>query len=215
MNKIKFLYDVVKAMREKDIWNGVATAEVQKNQAKVFFIKNEFEKNLLTMQTKATITTEIDYEGKQVNHNSTTEFTNHSPCQGHKLFRHMHHAGSCCKGLRRKLSKLAFALNLLDSIQLEEQENSSTLISLEINEIPEDIKTLLQEKVSQVHSSDDVHPHSFMRDICCTTEGNLSLAISVNKEYQIEKTVLTFDGIQNSANQEEHKWSIVANLQLN
>jgi hypothetical protein len=215
MNKIKLLYDVVKVLREKDVLNGVATAEVQKDQVKIFYIKNEFQKNLLTMQTKANITTELDYEGKQVKHQSSTEFTNYCPGHGihHRGFGHMRHAGRKCGSIKGKLSKIAFLLNLLNNMQAAEQENKTTLITLELSEIPEDIKILIQEKMNHADSYHEHDRNCFMKEFCTIEKGNFSFAMTVNKSYEIEKIVITFDGIQNKE-QEQHVVNIVADLQL-
>jgi phosphoribosylformylglycinamidine (FGAM) synthase-like enzyme len=213
MNKIKLLYDVVKTLRGKDILRGVATGQIQKDQVRVFYVKNEFEKDLLTSKTKANITTEVDYEGKQVKHQSITEFTN--CCHGgqhHKLFKHMHSGG--CGGLKQKLTKLAFVLHLLNSLKAEEQSDKSTLVTLEITELPEEIKALLQEKMS---SADCCHGHGsqcFMKEFCSIEKGNFSLAMSVNKDNEIEKLVITFEGTQHNEQNEQHSLSINAELQL-
>lgn len=214
MNKLKFLYDVVMAMKGKDIFNGTATAEVQKNQTKVFFIKNEFKKNLVTMHTKAAITTTYEYEGKELKHQSTTEFTNHNVCHSelrHKLFRHMHHMGHGCCGLKGALSKIAYLLKLIDNIQIEEQENKNYLISLEVSTLPSEIKALIKERLQ--HRDLSNHPHCFMEEISRVTKGNLSLAISVNEKFLVEKIEVTFDGIDNQTDQDA-EWSIVAHLEL-
>ncbi|TWH47110.1 hypothetical protein [Sporomusa sp. KB1] len=214
MNKIKLLYDVVNTLREKDVLRGVATGQVQKDQAKIFYVKNEFEKNLLTKQTKANIATEVDYEGKQVKHQSITEFTNH--CHGgqrHKLFKHMH-PGSC-GGLKQKLTKLTFILHLLNSLKAEEQSDKTTLVTLEITELPEDIKALLQEKMSSTDSCHNHGPHCFVKELCAIEKGNFSLAMSVNKDNEIEKIVIIFEGTQHNEQDEQHILSINAELQLN
>jgi len=214
MNKIKILYDVVKALRDKDVLNGVATAEVQKDQVKIFYVKNEFQKNLITMQTKANIITEVDYEGKQVKHQSTTEFTNYCPDHGihHRGFNHMHHAAGKCGSIKGKLTQIAFVLNLLNTIQVAEQENKTTLITLELSEIPEDIKTLIQEKMSHADSGHD-HGHCFIKELCSIEKGDFSFAMTINKDYEIEKIVITFDGTQGKED-EQHVVSIIADLQL-
>lgn len=215
MNKLKFLYDVVKTLRDKEVINGVATVEVQKDQGKIFYVKNEFQKNLVTMENMATITSEIDYEGKKVKHQSTTEFTN--CCRGdgarHKLFKHMQHAGKC-GGIKAKLTKLAFVLGLLNDIKVEEQQDKSILVSLEMTELPADLKTLIQEKMSHAESCHDQEQCSFKKELCCIKKGKFSFAMSVTKEYQIEKIVITFDGLQENAENEQHVLDLVAELQL-
>lgn len=213
MNKLKFLYDVVKNLKGKEILNGVAVVNVQKDQQKIFYVKNEFQKNLLTMQTKASIHTEIDYEGQEVKHQSTTEFIN-SCCspemRGQRGFRHS--MRNSCGGIKAKLTKLAFVLNLLNDMQVAEQENGTILVTLEIPRLPEEFKTLLQEKAN--HGARDHHPCCFAKELCSIKSGNFSSAMTVNQEFEIEKIVITFDGIQHDEQNEQHEVNIVAELQL-
>jgi len=217
MNKLKFLYDVVKTLRSKDAINGMATVEVQKDQGRIFYVKNQFQKNLLTMLTTANITSEVDYEGKQVKHQSTTEFTNHCSNSGlhHKLFKHMHHADGQCGGLKSKLTKLAFVLELLDNIKVDQQEDKTILVTLEITQLPEEMKILLQEKMSHAQSSHKQDRCCFMKEFCCLGKGTFSLAMSVSKDYEIEKIVIAFDGVQQNEQHEQHALGIVAELELN
>lgn len=220
MNKLKFFYDVVKTLRSKEVIDGVATVEVKKDQGKIFYVKNQFQKNLTTKQTTANITSEVDYDGKRVKHQSTTEFTNHCFGDGmnHKLFKHMHHmhhADGQCGGFKTKLTKLAFVLGLLDNIKVDQQEDKTILMTLELTELPEDIKILLQEKMSHAESFHDQERCCFMKEFCCLEKGAFSLAMSVSKDYEIEKIVIAFDGVQQNEQQEQHALSIVAELELN
>lgn len=217
MNKIKFLYDVVRVLRSKDIFTGVATAEVEKDQAKIFYVKNEFKKNLLTMQTTANIITEIDYAGKQVKHQSTTEITHPCTCQGMRphFFRHLHHTGGRCGGIKSKLEKIGFALSLLNNLQIEEHADKTSLVTLEVTEIPEDIKARFMERMNHGKAEPPEGRHCFLQEFCSLEKGNLSIAMSVNKEYEIERVVVTFDGTQINAQNEKHELNIKAELQLN
>jgi len=216
MNKLKFLYDVVKRLQAHEVINGVATVEVQKDQGKIFYVRNQFQKNLVTMQTTANITSEVDYEGKQVKHQSTTEFINQCPGNGmhYKLFRHMHHAGGKCGGIKTKLTKLAFVFDLLNSIKVEEQADKTILVTLEIAELSEDIKALLQAKRSQAESHHHHNQCCFMKELCGIEKGKLSFSMSVNENYEIEKIVVVFDGVQRHGEKEQHVLDIVAELQL-
>lgn len=216
MNKLKLLYDVVKNLRDKEMINGALTAQVQKDQGKIFYLKNQFEKNLVTMQTTATVNSEVDYEGKQVKHQSTTEFTHHCSDKSmrHKLFNHMHH-GRKCGGLKAKLTKFAFVLGLLDRMKAEQQENKTTLVTLEITELPEDIKSLIQEKMNHMESRQNHDRCCFMKELHYIEKGNFSLAMSVSKDDEIEKIVITFDGVQHDEENKEHVLAIVVELELN
>ena len=217
MNRLKLMYDVVKTLRDQVAINGVVTVKVQKDHAKIFYVKNQFQKNLVTMQTTATITSEVDYEGKKVKHQSTTEFTNLCPGKDmhDKLFKHMHHAGDKCGSLKEKLTKLTFVLGSLNSMKVEEQQDKTNLITLEITSLPEDIKMHIQEKMSHIESAHDHDRCCFRKEFCCIEKGKLSFAMSINKDYEIEKIVITFDGEQHNEENEQHVLEIVAELQLN
>lgn len=215
MNKIKFLYDVVSTMRAQNEVTGTATAEVQKDQQKIFFVKNQFQKNFLTKQTKATITTEIDYDGKEVRHQSTTECLNHphAAMHHHRGFGHMMHHGMGHRSLKTKLNKLAFALHLLNNVQIEEQENKTFLITLEVKELPDELKTFFKEQMEQAEHHHKRH-HGFIKDFCSLGKGVLSFAMTVHEDYTIEKISVTFDGLQNKSQAESHEVNLIGNLQL-
>ena len=217
MNKLKLMYDVIKTLRDQDAINGVAKMEVQKDQTKIFHVENQFQKNLVTMQTTAKITSEVDYEGKKVKHQSTTEFTNQCPGNGmrHRIFKHMHHAGDKCGGIKAKLTKLTFVLGLLNKMKAEEQEDKTILLTLEITSLPEEIKALIQERMSHAESAHNQDRCCFMKELCCIEDGKFSFTMSVNKDYEIGKIVMTFDGVQHNEENEQHALEIIAELQLN
>lgn len=216
MNKIKLLYDVVKTMRNKENITGVLNVEVQKDQAKVFSLQNDFEKNMLTKQTKAKISTELDLEGKKVKHESNTEFSMQGCCgHGHHGFmKHMHHHHAHkCGGVKGKLSKLAFVLGLLNSLQTEVQENNTTVISLNINELPEDMKALIREKM--IHAKECHHQgqHDFMKEFCTMENPDFVLKVIVNGNYEIEKIGIVIVG--NLEDEQNIQHELKARAELN
>lgn len=209
MNKIKLLYDVVKTMQAKETLNGVAKVAVKKDQANIFSMQNEFAKNTATGQTKAKICTELDYEGKKVKHESTTEFSmpesDHD--RHHEFFKHMHmmhqmhHQGpTCCGGIKGKLAKLSLALGLLNSLEVVEQDNKGTLISLNLNELPEEMKACIRERMQhhenhhQHEHEHEHHGHGFLKEFFTMEKSNFSFKAFVNKNYEVEKMLVTIDG---------------------
>jgi hypothetical protein len=66
LNKIKLMYDVAKAMKEKQIFIGSLEVDAKKDQTGFFALKNEFEKNLVSGQVKVKINTALNHEGEQV-----------------------------------------------------------------------------------------------------------------------------------------------------
>lgn len=115
MNKIKLMYDVVKTMKEKELINGNLTVEGTKDQVQFVRFANEFQRNLLTGDVKAKISTQLDVEGKKVKHESSTEFTLNHNRQGmfHHFGMHMHehhrlHHSGQGHSFKDKLTVLAF-----------------------------------------------------------------------------------------------------------
>jgi len=199
MNKIKLLYDVVKTMRNKEVLNGVLAVKVHKAEANLFSLRNEFEKNLLTGQTKAKINTELDYDGKTVKHESNTEFTipRSGECKCHEFFARLHQShATCCAGrLKDKFSRLLFALGVLNALQTEEQADKGILISLNANDLPEEAKMLLREKMSRAGECHH-HEHGFLKEFCAAENLDFALNIFTNKNYEIDRIVITLVGTQ-------------------
>ncbi|TCL76403.1 hypothetical protein EDC14_1002162 [Hydrogenispora ethanolica] len=73
MNKVQLMYDVVKALREKQVLQGAFQVEGRKDGAAVFHLATEFEKNTATGECRSKIRTEYDYEGRRLKHESETE----------------------------------------------------------------------------------------------------------------------------------------------
>jgi hypothetical protein len=197
MNKLKVLYDVVMAMKEKEVFTGNLTAQVTKDEARVFFLTNDFTKNIASGQTKAKIVTELDYEGKTVKHESSTEFAmpRGGGCRHHGFMRHhMHHGhGGCCGGIKGKLSRLAFALGVLNALKVEEQENKNLGISLAAADLPEDLKARLRERLSRAEECQH-RGHAFMKEFCGADDIDFAVTVFLTKNNEVEKAVATCVG---------------------
>lgn len=219
MNKIKVLYDVVKAMRNKETFSGTLTVQVHKDEAQLFSLRNEFEKNLLTGQTKAKINTELDYDGKTAKHESNTEFTMPRPgaCRHHghhEFIRHLHHSHAAgCEGLKGKLSRIACALSLLTALQTEEQEDKTILLSLTAADLPEDSKALLREKMARAGACHQ-HGHGFFKEFCALDDLDFVVSVFINTSYEVEKTVITIVGTQKDGQNAPHDLAVRAELSL-
>ncbi len=214
MNKIKLLYDVVMTMWNKEALRGVLTAEAQKDRVNIFTIRNEFDKNLLTGRTMAKISTEMDYEGKTVKHESDTEFT--LPCSGEskhcEFMKRMHGDHSAgCGGLKGVLAKLSLALAILNALQAEEQESRSVVMSLNADDLPEDTKELLCEKMSRASACGHAE-RGFMREFSTVDKLDFLLKMFINKKSEIEKILITFGGSKSDGQNEQHDLKARAEL---
>ncbi len=211
MNKIKVLYDVFKTMKEKELFKGNVKVEAAKGENKVFSFSNEFEVNTKNGETKAKLNVDLDAEGKKVKHESNSEF-NIKDCPHHKFHKgmHMNHHGmhGHC-GLKGKLSKATFVLNLLNNVQIEEIEEKY-IISLELKEVLKEIKDMHKdfhkgidnEKILEHHKQ--MHEgmnndfckkhHEFIKEILCSEQSNPLLKIYANKNNEVEKVEISAKG---------------------
>jgi len=222
------MYDVINIMKEKEVISGTFQAEAKKDQIKIASFTNEFEKNLSTGETKVKISTELDCDGKKVKHESQTEFTMQG-CAGHRHhgfmkhmhYHHNHHNNSCqnhddvkCGGIKGKLTKLAFVLNIFNQIQVEEKEDKSVILTLALNELPEDFKKAIQERMSQKEMSGGHQHHGFMKEFCTLKDPKIGLSLWINKMKEVEKVVVTVDGKQIDELNENHGMNLFAELRL-
>lgn len=223
MNKIKLMYDVVKTLKEKEVFKGTLKADASKDQVKVFRLEKEFEKNTLSGQVKSKISTELDYEGKKVKHESNTEFNLQDCCGGegshHGFMKHIHehphlHNRKCC-GVKGKLSKIAFVLNTLNNMKVEEQEDKRVILSISINEIPEELKDIIQEKMQHKGNQEEKVPHGCCMEACCLTEDiNIDIQAQINKNNELEKVQVAVRGKQKKESSEIHDINLEAELNL-
>lgn len=230
MSKVKLLYDVIMTMKDKDSFNGNLKVEGSKDQIKIFDMNNAFEKNMKEGRMKAKVSLETDCGGKKVKHESSTEFdtaTGFHGCKGHGFTdhgafhhwhgHHPHHDhpdGTKCCGIKGKLSKLALLVSMLHNMKVEEQEDKSKLVSLNINDIPGDMKTHLQEKLQQ-HRMHHAHgSHGVCKEFTGMEIENTRLTIRVNKNSEVEKVLLNVEGKAKDESGAPHPLDLKAELSL-
>jgi len=205
MNKIKLLYDVITKMKNKEVLNGVIKAESKKDNLSIFSFENEFEKNMVNGHTKAKISTEMDYEGKKVKHESNTDI-DMPDCKGrrhHGFMKDLH-----THGPKEGLNRIAFALSVLNALKVEEVEDKAYMLSLNLNELPEDMKMAIHEKMNSNHN------HPFMKELHSMDSIEVDLKIYINKDFEIEKILLDVNGKQKDEQTVIHEMSTKAELTL-
>ncbi len=216
MNKLKILYDVVRTMKNKEVFDGTLAVQVSKGGTQVFSLRNDFVKDLPSGRTKAKITTELDCEGKAVKHESVTEFAmpGAGECRHHGFFRPMHHAHGCGHaGLKGGLARLAFALGVLTAVRTEEREDRTTVISLSAADLPEDAKALLRERLKWAEACQH-RGHGFMKEFWGADDVDFDVEIFANKNSEVEKLVATFAGTRKDGPDAPHDLTARAELSL-
>ena len=214
MNKIRVLYDVMNTMKAKEEVKGVLQVQVEKDQATILSLQNEFEKNLLTGKMKTKVTASLDYEGRIQGHHAEDA----APCPPerthHDWLHHMHHFPSHRRrGLKEIFSKWAFALSLLNALQFEERAGKITVISLSANDLPEDMKKLFSERINHAGRRHD-RGHELIKEISSIDNLDIKISIFINPNYEVEKVVVTAAGNQMDAQTSQHDLKADAQLVL-
>lgn len=231
MNKLKLMIDVVKTMKEKEVLQGTFRAEGTKNQIRIFNLTNEFAKNLKSGETKVKLNTLLDHDGKQVKHESYTEFNvqdshghghghmfhgcrGHWHHQGHGHFGHDH--GMKHSGLKDKLNRLSFVLNILNQLKITEQEDKSMLLTLNMSEFPEEMKRVFQEKMNSQHEMPEQHEHHhrMMKEFISLENSSLEFIIRINPNNEVEQVLIDLEGQKGAEKEEIQAMSLRAELNL-
>lgn len=193
MNTLKLLYDVVRIHRNKEHINAVLTAHVQKDQEEVFSLRNVFAKN--GAGAKSTASCELTLDGEKMKRESCTEISGADCCGYGRMLRafcHRHHAphhdgdgGRDRCSVKGLLSRISFVLGLFSSISSQEKEGGAAVISLNLNELPEELQTMLRDKLGQ---KADRHQHCGALAGCHSVASlNGRLLLTVNKAREIEQ----------------------------
>jgi hypothetical protein len=238
MNKIKVLYDVVKTMKGKEVFKGILKVDGKKGGEKFLGIVNEFEKNQTEGRVKSKLNTEFNYEGKSFKHESNTDF-NMEGCGSHEhhgFMKHMHmhmhkhnHDQSEMRfgGPREGLNKIGFALGILNSIKLEEKEDKSAIVKLNLMDLPEEMKELFHEKMKKGRGNENSENHEFhknfggenfkghqdfMKELHGMKNPNVEINVWINGYSEVEKILITATG---KVNEESDAKDIDLKAELN
>jgi hypothetical protein len=213
MKKIKLLYDVARTMKNMAKIDGVITVDVRKDQETVFSLQNKFEKDEAGKVT-ANAASKMNLHGEGLTRKSTTEFTltgDHGPCTMMKSF-HRHHGTSGPGGIKGVFHRISVALGILSSLKVEERQNGTAQISLDWSDVPDEIKTLVREKMKNHHAC---HADIASKQGCCDVEMlNGLLVVAVNDKHTVDKLTVNLDGRTKDEKNEAHTMTATAEVQF-
>lgn len=214
MNKIKLLYDVARTMKNREKLGGILQLSVQKDEEEIFTLRNEFAKNN-TGKAKTTVSAELNLDGSHVTRESTTEFDlpgccGHGPGMMRSLF-HKHHSEHCC-GVRSFFGRLSFALGLLNSIAAEEKENGAARLSVNLDELPEEMRASLLDKMQ--HKAAHCSHHGLLTTCRQLEALHGQVNVEVDKDRKIDKITLELDGVVRSVESELHALTASGEVQF-
>lgn len=220
MNKIKLIYDVVQRMREKEVINGTLAVEGKKDDEQFLSVKNQFQKNVLTGEVKANLSVEFEADGKKVKNESSVEFNPEGRpdsmpahfCR-HMHHHHAHHGGMPPHSFKDKLNRLAFALKILDNMQVEEQ-GDKILLTVNLDELPEELKKGLHGKMHP-EMAEHHHKHPFpFKEFMMMEKNNITLLLQLNSNKDVERITLQAGGQQKDEQNNMHALSFTGELQF-
>lgn len=215
MNKIKLLYDVTRAMKNLEKINGVLQLHVRKDQEEIVSLRNTFETDK-TGKTRVMASSELNLNGGHVTRESTTEFDFPGTCcPGGGMLRrmfHRHHGSHGCCGVRGMFSRLSLAFGLLSSLKVEEKENGAAVVSLNLSEIPEELQTMLHEKMQ--HKNDCLLHHDVLKEYHKVETLNGTLIMTVNKDRIIETITINADCTALDEESGKHTMAATAEVQF-
>ena len=219
MNKIKILYDVLKTMKSKDVFNGTLTAEAVKGEKKVFGIENSFMKNKQTGFKKVITNSEVDCEGKKIKLQNSFEFQG-DDCCAHECFIKKIHAYKGKSGVKDCFGKITFALGVLNSIKVLEEQDKSIILSLQPADMPEDLKALFCEHMKECcnnHKCMDEEDckHKFMKEFHNMEKTDFDFKVFVNSKSEIQKISVLVNGVKKDEDIEECDMKVTAEIGFN
>jgi hypothetical protein len=215
MKKIKLLYDVARTMKNMARIDGVATVDVRKDQERVLSLRNTFTKDE-TGRVKASVSSKMNFNGEDLTRESTTEFNLSQDCQHGpwKMWQHRHgrHGAAGSHGVRGILQGFSLALGVLGSLKVEDQPNGAAVISLDLSDIPDELKTMLREKIQQHHGR---HPDFRCMEGCLDVEMlHGLLKITVNERHAIDTLTVNLNGSAQDTENGAHALAAAAELQF-
>ncbi|MDP4092732.1 MAG: hypothetical protein Q8920_05155 [Bacillota bacterium] len=226
MNKLKLLYEVITTMKKKEIIKGCVKVEGTKDQVSVFSMVNEFEKNMAEGSTKAKISTEMNHGGSKIKNESIIESDGsslpkhmlHGPMGPMHFHRHGHfeNSGEGCEprhfSLKGKLNKLAFMFGILNNMKVDELEDKNIVLSLDLNDIPDDIKESMHE---HMNAANKIHQHDgFMKEFHDMDNPEFEVKVLINSNNEVEKVQINSKGKSKDEKKEEHNMNFEAELNL-
>ncbi|WP_202710499.1 hypothetical protein [Sporosalibacterium faouarense] len=180
MNKVKFIFNVLKTMNDKKDFRGTIQAKMNKSQGQVFSFTNEF-------------------------NNKGNPLSFFPLFGGNKINGH---------------SSLSTALEILNKLEIENQEDETYLVNLNSSEFSKDmvnrlIDNINRERMKYEHMITEAENlgSGFIDDIISIKEPNISLKVWVSKSNEIQRAKLVIRGKEDTNSTEgsniELKTSIV------
>ncbi len=215
MNKIKLLYDVTRAMRNQEKIGGVLQAHVRRDQEEIASLRTTFETNDAG-KSRIAVSSKLNLDGGHVTRESTTEFDFPGQCHsGSGMVRglfHRHHGAHGCCGIKGVFTRLSLAFGILSSLKVEEKGNGAALVSLDLSDVPEELATMLLEKMQ--FKNDCLMHHGILKERHKVETLNGTLVITVNKDHIIETITANLESTALDDNSGRHTLAAIAEVQF-
>lgn len=237
MNKIKIIYDAVKKMKDRGCVKGTFKADGTRDQTEILNIRSEFEKNSAEGKLKGKTNIEADCDGKKIKLEKSINFEGEC-CKDHSFGRHMHgfhkhhhcFAGNMHEfgnnqdmkhpfGLKDGMDKISSVLGILSSINIDEMQDGSAVLSLKSADIPEDIRKCIYEKMKQKHEfhkamADGHECHKIMKEFHAMDNADFVFSIYITKDKEIDSITVELSGLCEDEKGEKHDVKLKAEMKF-
>ncbi|MEY8001493.1 hypothetical protein AB8U03_15030 [Clostridium sp. Mt-5] len=186
MNKIKFIYDLIGSVKQKEDIKGSFNMSGIKGGNKVFEVNNNFEKENTKEKLKSSFNQEILFDGKKLRRNFCTELEGFSQDEKklhHSFMSHIHNGFHIHEhnefhihelNHENKLNKIKLLFGMLNDMEIEKDQENGYTLSLISDKVSEDVKKLLLEIINNhakedsncIHNNPIHHQHHNLHENC-------------------------------------------------
>lgn len=154
MNKLTALYNMMKQIKETDSFSGTGNVEAHFDETLLGTLNSEM--SCAPGQCEKKIEIRFGEEVLKIEHQGTEKFHG-KMCGPHG--HHMHSHGCC--GPKGKLGKAMFMLKVLDKTELQELEDGSKILTMELNadDLPNHIQEHMKNKCCGMAETDCCSGH--------------------------------------------------------
>ena len=215
MNKLKLLYDVARTMKNLEKIDGVLQVNVRRDQDEVFSLRKKFEIDE-AMRNRIEEAPGPDLDGGHGMRGRDAEFgfPGHwgpGHAMAHRMF-HRHHDARGGRGIKGAFTRLSFLFGILGSLKIEEKENGTAVVSLNLSEIPEDLSAMLLEKIQS--GNGHFQHRGFLRKLRQVEKLDGILVMTVTKDRAVEAITINVDSTGLDEKSGRHTMAAFAEVQF-
>lgn len=228
MSKISVMYKTVKAMQAKELLKGNAKVEALKDNNRIFILEKEFERDMAKGIFKAKADMEMDCCGRKMKNQFSTEFDMKQCDKNHGFMHRMHHHKHAmamrgfgqCDGkseMRSGFHTLSALLGILDTIEVKELGEEGYTLSLNSENLPEDVQNTIKEKMREhgcAHQEHFANHENRMKELANLRDAKFEIIINISSDYEVKNVSAKLSGNHIDEDDSIHEMNVSFELKL-